>query len=41
VSGLCGVPGLVAALGWRFGLLSLCICLILGSHAHSPPKGGS
>ena len=33
--GLCGVPGLVAALSLLFGLLSLCICLVLGAmHTH-------
>ena len=40
MSGLCGVPGLVAALCLLFGLLSLCICLVLGSHAYPPPRVG-
>jgi len=40
VSGLCGVPGLVAALGWRFGLLSLCICLVLGAECIPTLCGG-
>jgi len=38
---LCGVPGLVSALGLLFWLSSLCICLILRLHANPPNQGGS